>query len=86
MLSRGLRSPRAVQANDAIKRTFVKLKKMMNINRELADKITTLEQDYNSQFKVIFSSIQELINPQPKNAIQILPKKTQIEFGRDAEE
>ncbi len=86
MLSSILRSPRAVQANIAIMRTFVKLREMMNIHRELADKINKLEQSYNSQFKVVFNSIQELIKAQPKNVIEIPSKKKQIGFGRDAEE
>lgn len=56
MLSSVLRSPHAVQANIAIMRTFVKLREMMNLRRELADKINKLEQSYNSQFKVVFNS------------------------------
>jgi hypothetical protein len=63
MLSSVLRSPRAVEVNIAIMRTFVQLRRLMESNRELARKIDTLEKKYDEQFAVVFAAIKELITP-----------------------
>lgn len=62
MLSSVLRSPRAVQVNIAIMRTFVQLRRLMDSNRDLARKIESLEQKYDEQFAVVFEAIQQLIS------------------------
>lgn len=80
MLSSVLRSPRAVEANIAIMRAFVKLRELMDSHRDLAQKIDHLERRYNSQFKVVFNSIRELINAKPKELVHV-PKKRKIGFG-----
>lgn len=82
MLSSVLRSPRAIQANVAIMRTFVKLREMMLSHQELSRKIETLERKYDAQFKVVFKSIKELIDAKPKDLLRISSKK-KIGFGRD---
>ncbi len=46
MLSSVLRSPRAVEVNIAIMRTFVQLRRLMDSNRDLARKIEALENKY----------------------------------------
>jgi hypothetical protein len=46
MLSSVLRSPRAVQVNIAIMRTFVQLRRLMDSNRSLARKIEAMEKRY----------------------------------------
>jgi len=61
MLSSILRSPRAVQVNIAIMRTFVQLRRLMDTNRDLARKIETLENKYDEQFAVVFEAIKQLI-------------------------
>ena len=61
MLSGILNSPRAVQTNIAIMRTFVALRKWMQSNAELAAKIKQLESKYDEQFKVVFDAIRQLI-------------------------
>ncbi len=61
MLSSVLRSPRAVQLNIAIMRTFVQLRRLMDSNRELARKIEALEKKYDEQFAVVFEAIRQLI-------------------------
>ena len=61
MLSGILNSPRAVQTNIAIMRTFVALCKWMQSNTELAAKIKQLESKYDEQFKVVFDAIRQLI-------------------------
>jgi hypothetical protein len=61
MLSSVLRSPRAVQVNIAIMRTFVQLRRLMDSNRDLARKIDSLEKKYDQQFRVVFDAIKRLI-------------------------
>lgn len=70
MLSSVLRSSRALMVNVAIMRTFVKLRKMIISNKELAQKLTQLEKKYDTQFKVVFDAIRELMAPPP-----LLPKR-----------
>ena len=66
MLSSVLRSPRAVEVNIAIMRTFVQLRRLMETNRDLAHKIDALEKKYDEQFAVVFAAIKELIaSPAP---------------------
>jgi len=57
MLSSVLRSRRAVQVNIAIMRAFVRLRKMLLTNAELARKLADLERKYDSQFKAVFDAI-----------------------------
>src|SRR5712691_3121734 len=73
MLSSVLRSARAVQVNIAIMRTFVRLREMLLSNTELARKLAALENKYDSQFKVVFDAIRELMLPPA-------PPKRQIGF------
>jgi len=63
MLSSVLRSPRAVQVNIAIMRTFVRLREMLLSNAEFARKLAALENKYDAQFKVVFDAIRELMLP-----------------------
>jgi hypothetical protein len=71
MLSSVLRSPRAVQVNIAIMRTFVRLREMLLSNAELARKLAAFEKKYDAQFKVVFDAIRELMEPptRPKREI-----------------
>jgi hypothetical protein len=61
MLSSVLRSPRAVEVNIAIMRTFVQLRRLMDSNRDLARKIEAMEKRYDEQFAVVFDAIKRLI-------------------------
>jgi hypothetical protein len=61
MLSSVLRSPRAVEVNIAIMRTFVQLRRLMDSNRDLARKIEALEKRYDEQFANVFDAIKRLI-------------------------
>jgi len=71
MLSSVLRSPRAVEVNIAIMRTFVQLRRLMDSNDLLAKKIEALEQKYDEQFAVVFDAIKRLIthDQKPKREI-----------------
>lgn len=62
MLSSVLRSPRAVQVNIAIMRTFVQLRQMLASSAELSGKLAALEARYDKQFKVVFDAIRELMS------------------------
>jgi hypothetical protein len=75
MLSSVLRSPRAVQVNVEIMRTFVRLRQMLQQNTELARKLAALEKKYDAQFKVVFDAIRELMTPP-------VPSKRRIGFGK----
>ena len=67
MLSSVLRSKRAIQVNIAIMRAFVQLREMIGSNKGLARRLNELEKKYDSQFRVVFEAIRELMaEPEPK--------------------
>ena len=76
MLSSVLRSKRAVKVNIEIMRAFVRLRRMLATHEDLARKLTSLENKYDTQFKVVFDAIRELMKP-PE------PPKRQIGFRQD---
>ncbi|PLX98039.1 MAG: DNA-binding protein [Desulfuromonas sp.] len=63
MLSSVLNSPRAVQVNIEIMRTFVRLRKILASHADLAEKLEGLEQKYDEQFRVVFEAIRQLMSP-----------------------
>jgi hypothetical protein len=68
MLSGVLKSPRAVEVNIAIMRTFVKLRQMLESSEELSRKLAEMESKYDEQFRLVFEAIRELmIPPEPKS-------------------
>lgn len=66
MLSSVLRSPKAIEVNIAIMRTFVKLRQMMETNKELRSKVEGLEKKYDEQFQVVFRAIKSLLEVKSK--------------------
>lgn len=65
MLSSVLRSLRAVEVNIAIMRTFVQLRRLMDSNALLAEKIEALEEKYaehDQHFQIVFEAIKQLIS------------------------
>lgn len=56
MLATILNSPIAVQASIEVVRAFVRLRKMLVSNADMARKIAVLEKKYDSQFKVVFDA------------------------------
>jgi phage regulator Rha-like protein len=67
MLSSVLHSERAIQVNIAIMRAFVQLREMIGSNKTLARRLNELEKKYNSQFRIVFEAIRELMaEPEPK--------------------
>ncbi len=63
MLSSVLNSERAIQVNIEIMRAFVRLRRMLASHAELARKLDALEKKYDTQFKVVFDPIRQLMAP-----------------------
>ena len=66
MLSSVLRSTRAVAVNIEVMRAFVRMRALIVSNEILAKKITDLEKKYDSQFKVVFQAIYDLMDDREK--------------------
>ena len=72
MLSSVLKSKQAVRVNVEIMRAFVRLRDLIGHNRDLAKRLDDLESRYDTQFKVVFDAIRELMappQPAPKRRI-----------------
>jgi hypothetical protein len=61
MLSGILRSERAVSVNIAVMRAFVKLRELVEDNKDIRNKLDELELKYDKQFKIVFDALRELI-------------------------
>jgi phage regulator Rha-like protein len=79
MLSSVLNSSRAIQVNIEIMRAFVRLRKILASHADLARKLEELEKKYDSQFKVVFDAIRQLMAPpavgQKKIGFQLKEKR-----------
>ncbi len=78
MLSGVLHSPRAIQVNIQIMRTFTKLRELMFFNKDLARKIEDLErnfQDHDKKIALIFEAIKRLLKENEE------PSKSKVPFG-----
>jgi len=71
MLSSVLRSKRAIAANIAIMRTFVKLREILVTNEALRRKIESMERKYEEQFKLIFNVLSKMVIADSKPKSQI---------------
>jgi hypothetical protein len=85
MLSSVLRSRRAIEANIAIMRTFVRLRQMLLSNEVLARKLEALEKKYDANFKVIFDAIRELMSLRATHRTAIGFQPRQAEAGGESE-
>lgn len=86
MLSSVLRSPRAVQVNIEIMRTFVRLRRMLQSNADLRQKFEALEERYDEQFRVVFEAIRRLMAPAASSArrkIGFAPAETRSKPKQD---
>ncbi len=83
MLSTVLNSERAILVNIAIMRAFVKLREMLANNKELAKRLDELEKKYDSQFRVVFEAIKQLVTPpeKPKRQIGFRVEEPKIKYG-----
>ena len=67
MLASVLNSPIAVCASLQVVRAFVRLREMLATHKDLARKLEALEKKYDSQFRVVFNAIRQLMaQPEPK--------------------
>ena len=84
MFSSVLRSKRAIQVNIEIMRAFVRLRRMLASNKELARRLDALEKKYDAQFKVVFDAIRELMKPQepqrPKRRMGFLLEEPYVAY------
>lgn len=71
MLSSVLNSPRAIQVNISIMRTFAQLRALLATHADLARKLEELERKYDSQFRVVFDALRQLMNPPESSRKQI---------------
>ena len=75
---------RAIQANIAIMRAFVKLREMLATNKELAKRLDELEKKYDKQFAVVFEAIRQLMQPLDESSHR--PEKPKHQIGFKVEE
>jgi len=75
MLSTVLNSERAIAVNIAIMRTFVRLRQFLATHRDLAERLTAMEKEYDQRFKVVFDILRQLTQPPaaPRRPIGFLP-------------
>ena len=76
MLSGILNSDRAIEVNILIMRAFVKLREMITSDKNLSRRLYDLEKKYDSQFKLVFDAIRQLMAPPVK-------EKPKIGFNKD---
>ena len=87
MLSSVLASPRAIQVNIAIMRTFVQLRQMLASHADLAQKLEAMEKKYDASFRVVFDAIRKLMaeKSKPKREIgfhTLMPKPAKVDGAR----
>jgi phage regulator Rha-like protein len=82
MLASVLNSPVAVQASVEVVRAFIRLREILATHRQLARKLTELEQNYDEQFKAVFDAIRELMAPPKKERKQIGFQRQSFLAGR----
>jgi hypothetical protein len=70
MLSSVLRSPRAIEVNIEIMRAFVRLRQLLSVHKDLAERLSKLEQqmrgrnaDVDQQFRHVFALLEQLFTP-----------------------
>ncbi len=81
MLATVLSSPIAVKASIQVVRAFVRLRRMLSTNKELAHKLSQLEkkiEEHDDEIRLIFDAIRQLMKP-PET------KKKKIGFRREHE-
>jgi len=72
-----LNSDIAIEASVEVVRAFVRLRRMVASSAELSRKLETLEKKYDTQFKIVFDAIRNLMLPpdKPKGEIGFVSKK-----------
>jgi hypothetical protein len=82
MLSSVLKSERAIFVNIEIIRAFVRLRELLATHKDLARKLEEIEKKYESQFKIVFEAIRQLMIPpeKPKRPIGFQIKEPKIKY------
>jgi hypothetical protein len=83
MLSSVLHSKRAILVNIEIMRAFVRLRQILAGNAYLARKLNELEEKYDTQFKMVFEAIRQLMNPlePPRRQIGFRVKERRVRYA-----
>ncbi len=71
MAANVLNSQRAIEASVYMVRAFVHLRELIASNKDLAKRLDELEKKYDSQFKVVFDAIRQLMAPSPSEPRRI---------------
>lgn len=71
MLSSVLTSKIAVQVNIQIIRVFIKLREMIISNKELRQRLEEMERKYDTKFKVVFTALRKILEPEEEPRRQI---------------
>jgi hypothetical protein len=84
MLSGILNSERAIEVNIQIVRAFVRLRRLLSTNADLAKKLEALESKYDSQFRVVFEAIRALMaEPEkPRRTIGFTVKEKRAAYAK----
>ena len=86
MLSSVLQSKRAIQVNIEIMRAFVRLRLLLKSHADLARKLAEMERKYDSQFRVVFEAIRQLMAPTgpepPHRQIGFKVKEKRLKWGK----
>jgi hypothetical protein len=84
MLSSVLNSERAIKVNIEIMRAFVRLRQILASNKELAKRLNELEKKFDTQFKIVFDAIRQLMAPpeseSPKRRIGFHVEEPQVPY------
>jgi hypothetical protein len=77
-------SSRAVQVNIELMRAFVRLRELMATHKDLVRRLNEMEKKYDSQFRVVFEAIRQLMAPpEPrKRKIGFLVKERAARYGK----
>jgi hypothetical protein len=79
MAANVLNSDKAIDVSVQVVRAFIKLRRMLASNANLARKLNELERKYDSQFRVVFDAIRELMSP-PEHPEPEPPPRRRIGF------
>jgi hypothetical protein len=60
MLSSVIRSKKAILVNISIMRAFVRMRQLLDENKELKNKLDEMENKYDQQFRIVFDAIRKL--------------------------
>jgi hypothetical protein len=74
MLSSVLRSNKAIKVNIAIMRAFVRMRDLIDENKELKKRLDAMENKFDKQFSIVFDAIRQMIEKkeEPRKLIGIL--------------